>query len=100
MPSGGRRKKGPHSAAQISKGVCVSLSSGDSPEYVSRQMGHADLKITISTYGRWLPTRSTRAVAPVVTQPAPFHQAVAAEPARPRLVAVGGNSGKIARQVA
>jgi integrase len=62
------------------------LSAGESPEYVSRQMGHADLKITISTYGRWLPTRSTRAAAPVARPESgkviPFAEAVSRDHGR------------------
>jgi hypothetical protein len=79
----------------------ILLSAGESPEFTSRQMGHADLKITISTYGRWLPTRSTRAAAPAPQQAptgdgfGPLTPAVPEWP-RPRLVAVGGTSGRIA----
>jgi integrase len=31
------------------------LRQGASPAYVQRQMGHASIKLTVDTYGKWLP---------------------------------------------
>jgi integrase len=31
------------------------LQMGQSPAYVQRQLGHASIKLTVDTYGRWLP---------------------------------------------
>ena len=31
------------------------LQQGESPVYVHRQLGHASIKLTVDTYGRWLP---------------------------------------------
>jgi integrase len=31
------------------------LQAGESPVYVQRQLGHASIKLTVDTYGRWLP---------------------------------------------
>lgn len=31
------------------------LQMGESPVYVQRQLGHASIKMTVDTYGRWLP---------------------------------------------
>lgn len=31
------------------------LQQGESPAYVQRQLGHASIKLTVDTYGRWLP---------------------------------------------
>ena len=31
------------------------LQQAESPAYVQRQLGHASIKLTVETYGRWLP---------------------------------------------
>ena len=31
------------------------LQAGERPVYVQRQLGHASIKMTVDTYGRWLP---------------------------------------------
>ena len=31
------------------------LQQGESPVYVQRQLGHASIKLTVDTYGKWLP---------------------------------------------
>ena len=31
------------------------LQAGESPVYVQRQLGHASIKLTVDTYGKWLP---------------------------------------------
>src|SRR5713226_2474520 len=33
----------------------VLLQQGESPVYVQRQLGHASIKLTVDTYGNWLP---------------------------------------------
>jgi len=38
------------------------LQHGESPAYVQRQLGHASIKMTVDTYGRWLPMGNTAAV--------------------------------------
>jgi len=38
------------------------LQQGESPVYVQRQLGHASIKLTVDTYGRWLPTGNKAAV--------------------------------------
>ncbi len=38
------------------------LQHGESPAYVQRQLGHASIKLTVDTYGRWLPMGNTAAV--------------------------------------
>ena len=38
------------------------LQQGESPVYVQRQLGHASIKLTVDTYGRWLPMGNTAAV--------------------------------------
>jgi hypothetical protein len=35
---------------------------GESPAYVLRQLGHASIKLTVDTYGRWLPMGNKAAV--------------------------------------
>jgi hypothetical protein len=30
------------------------LQQGESPAYVQRQLGHASIQLTVSTYGKWL----------------------------------------------
>src|SRR5207237_5331109 len=37
------------------------IAAGENVYYVSRQLGHASTKLTLDTYGRWLPARSTTA---------------------------------------
>jgi integrase len=37
------------------------IAAGENIYYVSRQLGHASTKLTLDTYGRWLPARSTTA---------------------------------------
>ena len=39
------------------------IAAGENVYYVSRQLGHASTKLTLDTYGRWLPARSTTAPA-------------------------------------
>jgi integrase len=36
------------------------LQRGESPVYVQRQLGHASIKLTVDTYGRWLPVEPLR----------------------------------------
>ncbi len=38
------------------------LQQGESPAYVQRQLGHASIKMTVDTYGRWLPMGNPAAV--------------------------------------
>ena len=38
------------------------LQAGESPVYVQRQLGHASIKLTVDTYGRWLPMGNKVAV--------------------------------------
>jgi len=35
------------------------ITAGENVYYVSRQLGHASTKLTLDTYARWLPARST-----------------------------------------
>ena len=38
------------------------LSAQVSPAYVQRQLGHASIKLTVDTYGRWLPIGNKAAI--------------------------------------
>jgi integrase len=38
------------------------LQAGQSPSYVQRQLGHASIKLTVDTYGKWLPMGNKAAV--------------------------------------
>jgi hypothetical protein len=38
------------------------LQQGESPAYVQRQLGHADIQLTVDTYGKWLPMGNKAAV--------------------------------------
>jgi integrase len=38
------------------------LQQGESPAYVQRPLGHASIKLTVDTYGRWLPMGNKAAV--------------------------------------
>ena len=38
------------------------LQQGESPVYVQRQLGHASIKLTADTYGKWLPMGNKAAV--------------------------------------
>src|SRR5262249_11139703 len=38
------------------------LQQGESPVYAQRQLGHASIKLTVDTYGRWLPSGNNAAV--------------------------------------
>jgi len=38
------------------------LQAGESPVYVQRQLGHASIKLTVDTYGKWLPMGNKAAV--------------------------------------
>jgi integrase len=38
------------------------LQQGESPAYVQRQLGHAGIKLTVDTYGKWLPMGNKAAV--------------------------------------
>ncbi len=38
------------------------LQQGESPAYVQRQLGHASIKLTVDTYGKWLPMGNKQAV--------------------------------------
>ena len=42
--------------------ACLLLQLGESPVYVQRQLGHASIRMTVDTYGRWLPIGTTAAV--------------------------------------
>jgi integrase len=38
------------------------LQLGESPAYVQRQLGHSSIKMTVDTYGKWLPAGNKVAV--------------------------------------
>ena len=38
------------------------LQRGESPAYVQRQLGHASIKLTVGTYGKWLPMGNKAAI--------------------------------------
>jgi len=38
------------------------LQLGESPAYVQRQLGHSSIKMTVDTYGKWLPSGNKNAV--------------------------------------
>jgi len=38
------------------------LQAGESPAYVQRQLGHSSIKMTVDTYGKWLPSGNKNAV--------------------------------------
>jgi integrase len=38
------------------------LQQSESPAYVQRQLGHASIKLTVDTYGKWLPMGNKAAV--------------------------------------
>jgi integrase-like protein len=38
------------------------LQQGESPVYVQRQLGHSSIKLTVDTYGKWLPMGNKDAV--------------------------------------
>ena len=38
------------------------LQIGESPAYVQRQLGHSSIKMTVDTYGKWLPAGNRVAV--------------------------------------
>jgi integrase len=38
------------------------LQQGESPAYVQRMLGHASIKLTVDTYGKWLPMGNRGAV--------------------------------------
>ena len=38
------------------------LQQGESPVYVQHQLGHASIKLTVDTYGKWLPLGNRAAV--------------------------------------
>lgn len=38
------------------------LQMGESPAYVQRQLGHSSIKMTVDTYGKWLPAGNKNAV--------------------------------------
>ena len=38
------------------------LQMGESPAYVQRQLGHSSIKMTVDTYGKWLPAGNKHAV--------------------------------------
>jgi hypothetical protein len=38
------------------------LQQGESAAYVQRQLGHASIKLTVDTYGKWLPIGNKAAV--------------------------------------
>ncbi len=53
--------------AGIRCGNCLAFASlllqqGESPVYVQRQLGHASIKLTVDTYGRWLAMGNKAAV--------------------------------------
>jgi integrase len=38
------------------------LMNGESPAYVKDQLGHASIKMTVDTYGHWIPGANRQAV--------------------------------------
>jgi integrase len=38
------------------------LQLGESPAYVQRQLGYSSIKMTVDTYGKWLPSGNKAAV--------------------------------------
>ncbi len=58
------------------------LQQGESPVYVQRQLGHASIKITVDTYGKWLRPEPTRGGVDAL-----------ASPSGSALVAAGGGGG-------
>jgi integrase len=53
------------------------LQAGESPAYVQRQLGHASIKLTVDTYGKWLPM-GNRAAANRLDEGSPGSKMVAA----------------------
>jgi hypothetical protein len=53
---------------------------GESPAYVSKQAGHASIKITVDLYGHWIPGANRQAVDRL-------------DDPEPVLDATGGNAG-------
>jgi len=45
------------------------LQQGESPAYVQRQLGHSSIKMTVDTYGRWLPMGNKAAVDRLDVEP-------------------------------
>ncbi len=58
------------------------LQQGESPAYVQRQLGHASIKLTVDTYGKWLPMGNLAAVDKLGEAPLPFENAVVANQAK------------------
>jgi len=55
------------------------LQQGESPAYVQRQLGHSSIKLTVDTYGRWLPMGNLGAVDRLDDAPPPLQDAVVAK---------------------
>jgi integrase len=61
------------------------LQQRESPAYVQRQLGHASIKLTVDTYGKWLPLGNKEAVDRLDSGPGtkpPGSKMVAAQPRR------------------
>jgi integrase-like protein len=59
------------------------LQRGKSPAYVQRQLGHANITLTVDTYGRWLPMSDKSAVDELDGQDGSKTVAKRARPAPP-----------------
>jgi integrase-like protein len=59
-----RAKLPPHFSPHSLRHTFASLllQQGESPVYVQRQLGHASIKLTVDTYGKWLPMGNKAAV--------------------------------------
>jgi hypothetical protein len=58
------------------------LQQGESPAYVQRQLGHASIKLTVDTYGKWLPMGNLAAVDRLDEAPLPLEIPVVANQAK------------------
>src|SRR5260370_34794698 len=52
------------------------LQQGESPAYVQRQLGHASIKLTVDTYGKWLPLGNLAEADKLGEAPQPTENAV------------------------
>lgn len=66
------------------------LQAGESPVYVQRQLGHASIKMTVDTYGKWLPMGNPAAVDRLDDPARPGMNSVAS--AGPALAATGSQT--------
>ena len=60
-----KRAKLPCTSRRIpyaTRSASLLLQQGESPVYVQRQLGHASIKLTVDTYGKWLPMGNRAAV--------------------------------------